>query len=54
MSEEAKKSLDQIGDKLASLPEEVAADALAQFTARMEGFAEGFQAGKAHATQPGT
>lgn len=54
MSEEAKTALDQIGDKLKGLPKDVANDVLAQYTARMEGFAEGFQAGKTHATQPGT
>lgn len=54
MSEEAKKSLDQIGKQLANLPEDVASAALDQYAARMEGFVEGFQAGKDHATnQPG-
>jgi predicted transcriptional regulator len=49
MSEEAKKNLEAIGEKLNNLPEEVASAALDQFAARMEGFADGFIAGKAHA-----
>lgn len=49
MSEEAKKNLEQISDKLKDLPQDVATAALDQYAARMEGFAEGFAAGKAHA-----
>ena len=52
MSEEAKKNLDWIGDKLSSLPDSVAADALMRYAERMEGFVEGFQAGKASTAQP--
>lgn len=46
MSEEAKKNLDQISDKLKEIPQEVANAALDQYAARMEGFADGFAAGK--------
>lgn len=49
MSEEAKKNLETISEKLNELPKEVASAALEQYAARMEGFAEGFIAGKAHA-----
>lgn len=49
MSEEAKKQMERIGGMLTELPQDVAADALNQYAARMEGFAEGFAAGKAHA-----
>ena len=49
MSENAKKNLEAISDKLNDLPEDVAAAALDQYASRMEGFAEGFAAGKAHA-----
>ena len=49
MSETAKKNLEVIGKKLSDLPEGVAEAALDQFANRMEGFAEGFAAGKAHA-----
>jgi hypothetical protein len=45
MSENAKKNLDSISDKLKELPEDI----LEQYAARMDGFAEGFAAGKAHA-----
>lgn len=48
MSENAKKNLEAISDKLNDLPEDVAAAALDQYASRMEGFAEGFAAGKAH------
>ena len=48
MSENAKKNLESIGDMLKDIPEEVAAAAIGQYAARMEGFAEGFAAGKAH------
>ena len=49
MSEEAKKNLDSISEKLKEIPQEVANAALEQCAARMEGFAEGFAAGKAYA-----
>lgn len=49
MSENAKKNLEQMSEKLNNLPEEVAEAAINQYAARMEGFAEGFAAGKAHA-----
>lgn len=49
MSEEAKKNLDSISEKLKEIPQEVANAALEQYAARMEGFAEGFAAGKAYA-----
>jgi predicted transcriptional regulator len=49
MSEEAKKNLETISEKLKDIPKEVAAAAIDQYAARMEGFAEGFAAGKAHA-----
>lgn len=49
MSESARHNLEQIGSHLTQLPEEVATDAMNQFAARMEGFAEGFAAGQAHA-----
>lgn len=48
MSENAKKNLEAIGDKLNDLPEDVVTATLDQYAARMEGFAEGFAAGKAH------
>lgn len=47
MSEEAKKNLETISDKLKEIPEDVANAALEQYAARMEGFADGFAAGKA-------
>lgn len=49
MSENAKKNLETISEKLKDIPKEVAAAAIDQYAARMEGFAEGFAAGKAHA-----
>ncbi len=49
MSEEAKKNLEAISEKLKDIPKAVAAAAIDQYAARMEGFAEGFAAGKAHA-----
>lgn len=49
MSENAKKNLEAIGEKLKGIPKEVADAAIDQYAARMEGFAEGFAAGKAHA-----
>jgi predicted transcriptional regulator len=49
MSEEAKKNLEAISEKLKDIPKEVAEAAIDQYAARMEGFAEGFAAGKAHA-----
>lgn len=48
MSENAKKNLAQISEKLNDLPKDVADAAIEQYAARMEGFAEGFAAGKAH------
>lgn len=48
MSEEAKKNLETITQKLNDLPKDVAKAALDQYAARMEGFAEGFAAGKAY------
>ena len=49
MSEGARHSFEQIRSHLTQLPDEVATDALNQFAAWMEGFAEGFAAGQAHA-----
>lgn len=49
MSEEAKKNLEAIGEKLRELPPDAAAAVAEQFAAHMEGFAAGFAAGKAHA-----
>ena len=49
MSEEAKKNLERIGDKLSSLPESVVNEAMVRYAERMEGFVEGFQAAKASA-----
>jgi predicted transcriptional regulator len=49
VSEEAKKNLQQISDKLKELPRDVAEAAIERYADRMEGFAEGFAAGKAHA-----
>ena len=49
MSEEAKKNLEAISEKLDKLPADVANAALERYVDRMEGFAEGFAAGKAHA-----
>lgn len=49
MSESTRQSLEQLGSHLTQLPQEVAEDAMNQFAARMEGFAEGFAAGQAHA-----
>jgi hypothetical protein len=49
MSENATKKLEEISGQLKGLPQEVADDALTQFAAKMEGFAEGFIAGKAYA-----
>lgn len=48
MSEEAKKNLETISDKLKDIPQDVASAALEQYANRMEGFAEGFAAGKAY------
>lgn len=48
MGENAKKNLETISEKLNDLPKDVAEAALEQYAARMEGFAEGFAAGKAH------
>jgi predicted transcriptional regulator len=53
MSEEAKKNLEQIGNKLKDLPKEVASAAIEQYAARMEGYADGFAAGKAYAQKKG-
>jgi hypothetical protein len=52
MSENAKKNLEAINDKLKELPQDVATAALEQYAVRMEGFAEGFAAGMAHAEKP--
>jgi hypothetical protein len=49
MSENAQKHLEQIGACLTELPNDVAESTLNQYAARMEGFAEGFAAGTAHA-----
>jgi predicted transcriptional regulator len=49
MSENAKKNLEAISEKLDKLPADVANAALERYADRMEGFAEGFEAGKAHA-----
>ena len=49
MSEEAKKNLEAISEKLRELPPETAAAVAEQYAAHMEGFAAGFAAGKAHA-----
>ena len=49
MSENAKKNLEAISEKLKDIPQDVAAAAIDQYAARMEGFVEGFAAGKAHA-----
>ena len=46
MSEKAKAILDQIAEKVQKLPEEVASDALSQYAAHLEGFAEGYAAGQ--------
>ena len=43
MSEEAKKNLETISDKLKDIPQDVASAALEQYAARMEGFADGFE-----------
>ena len=48
MSENAKKNLETISDKLKDIPQDVASAALEQYANRMEGFAEGFAAGKAY------
>ena len=49
MSEKAEKKLDHVTSLLKDLPQDVANATLDQYAARMEGFAEGFAAGKAHA-----
>lgn len=49
MSEHANKKLEEIGQKLNGLPQEVAADALSRYADRLEGYAEGFAAGTAYA-----
>ena len=41
--------LEEIAGKLHELPTDIANAAIDQYAARMEGFAEGFAAGKAHA-----
>lgn len=51
MSEDAKKSLEQVMEKLNGLPVNVAKAAQDQFAARMEGYAEGFEAGKGYAAE---
>lgn len=45
MSENAKKNLEDIIGKVNALPKDVAAVALEQYAARVEGFTEGFAAG---------
>ena len=49
MSENAREHLEQIGKQISALPHNVADEAVSQFAAKMEGFAEGFAAGQAHA-----
>lgn len=51
MNESAKSSLEQINQKLSHLPVSVAEDAINQYTARMEGYADGFTAGAAYAKE---
>ena len=51
MSENAKKNLDRVVEQMGALPQDLANDAINQFAAKMEGFAEGYAAGKAHAEQ---
>ena len=51
MIEETKKNLEEIAGKLHELPTDIANAAIEQYAARMEGFAEGFAAGKAHAAK---
>ena len=51
MSEKVKSSLARINDKLKQLPTGVAEDALNQYAARMEGYADGFAAGTAYASK---
>jgi hypothetical protein len=48
MSEKTKNTLDSISEKLSELPKDVVDAAMGQYTARIEGFAEGFAAGLAH------
>ena len=48
MSEKTKSNLDAISEKLSDLPKDVMEAAMGQYTARIEGFAEGFAAGLAH------
>lgn len=48
MSEESKKKLESISRKLADLPKELADTVIERYADRMEGFAEGYAAGKAH------
>lgn len=42
------KKVEQICNQLKELPSEVASAALDQYAARMEGYAEGFAAGRAY------
>ena len=51
MSETAKKELERVTEKLDQIPTEIAKQAVTQYTARMEGYAEGFAAGVAHANK---
>jgi predicted transcriptional regulator len=53
MSETAKKDLERITEKLDQIPTEIAMQAVNQYTARVEGYAEGFAAGVAHASKEG-
>lgn len=49
MSEKAKEKIGLIEDKLSDLPKDAADAAMSQYAAHLEGFAEGFAAGQAHA-----
>lgn len=48
MSDSAKKKMAEIVSKLNGLPKETADGVMEVFSARMEGYAEGFEAGKAY------
>ena len=49
MSENAKEKIGILADKLSDLPKDAADAAMSQYAAHLEGFAEGFAAGQAHA-----
>ena len=51
MSENAKDRLERIGAILKELPPEIAKDAQNQYAAHMEGYAEGFAAGKSYTSE---